>query len=240
MGRQVIIGMAMLSPIRKFLKVFHPEGIPWPCTVLYNSISRSRIFQRHYDLVVEDIRSYCPEGSILDVGTGPGWLLLRLHEKCPALQLNGLDVSPSMVARARKNMANAGLAEIIMIKEGNVEDMPLNDDSFDIVVSTGSIHHWKEPTRALNEVHRVLKPGGYGLMYDLVSDTPSSIPKEAAQKFGRLKMVLLWLHAFEEPFYSCDNFGLLARPTLFEEGRIQFVGVMCCLILKKELHASGT
>ena len=226
--------MARLSPMRRFLKLFHPEGIPWPGTALYNSISRSNIFQRHYDLIAEDIESYCSEGNVLDIGTGPGWLLIKLSEKSNHFRLTGVDASPSMVTQAQENMANAGLSKSIEITEANVNHMPFADDSFDIVVSTGSIHHWKEPTAGLNEIYRVLKPGGYGLMYDIVSDTPHSIMKDAAQEFGRMKMFFLWLHAFEEPFYDLDNFRLLAVPSLFGKGEIKFVGVMCCLILKKE------
>jgi hypothetical protein len=44
----------------------------------------------------------------------------------------------------------------------------------------------------------------------------------------------LWLHAFEEPFYSQKAFGLLAQPSLFRKGETRFMGVLCCLILKKE------
>ncbi len=227
--------MARLSPMRKLLKFIHPEGIPWPGTLLYNSISQTQIFQSHYELIARDIASYCSEGNALDIGTGPGWLLMKLYRKSPALRLTGLDTSPTMVAKARENMESAGLSEVIEIKEGNVNHMPFADDSFDTVVSTGSIHHWKDPTAGLNDVYRVLKHGGYALMYDLVSDTPPSILKETAHEFGRLKMVLLWLHSFEEPFYSCNDFESLARPSLFKEGKIQFVGVMCCLILKKDL-----
>ena len=47
-------------------------------------------------------------------------------------------------------------------------------------------------------------------------------------------MLFLWLHAFEEPFYSRKDFELLARPTLFKEGRTKFVGLFYCLILRKE------
>jgi hypothetical protein len=64
--------MAKLSPARRLIKIFHPEGIPWPGTTFYNAISETSIFQRHYELVARDILSYCSEGSILDVGTGPG------------------------------------------------------------------------------------------------------------------------------------------------------------------------
>ena len=122
-----------------------------------------------------------------------------------------MDVSPSMVAKAQKNMANAGLSDIIEIKEGKAIHIPFADNSFDTVVSTGSIHHWKNPIASLNEVYRVLKHGGYALMYDVMSDTPSSVLKETAHEFGRLKMLLLWLHAFEEPFYRRKDFELLAQ-----------------------------
>ena len=64
--------MAKLSPARRLLKIFHPEGIPWPGTAFYNAISETTIFQRNYELVAKDILSYCLEGSILDIGTGPG------------------------------------------------------------------------------------------------------------------------------------------------------------------------
>ncbi len=225
--------MGKLSSARRLLKLFHHEGIPWPGTVFYNFVSATSIFQRHYELVARDILSYCTEGCLLDIGTGPGWLLLKLHQQSPGMRLVGIDTSPSMVAKARKNMVDAGLSDVIEVREGNASRMPFADSSFDTVVSTGSIHHWKEPTDSLNEIYRVLKYGGYALMYDLVSDTPTSVLKERANEFGRLKMLLLWLHTFEEPFYSRKDFELLARPTLFKEGRTQFVGLFYCLILKK-------
>jgi ubiquinone/menaquinone biosynthesis C-methylase UbiE len=223
----------MLSPARRFLKFFHPEGIPWPGTAVYNAISKTNIFQRNYELVARDILSYCSGGSILDVGTGPGWLLLKLHQLSPGLRLTGVDASPSMVATARKNLGKARLSEVIPVKEGEASDMPFPDSSFDLVVSTGSIHHWKDPKAGLNGVYRVLKHGGYALVFDLVSDTPATVLKEAAHEFGRLKMILLWLHAFEEPFYSRKDFQLLSRSSRFKEGEIRFVGVLCCMTLKK-------
>jgi hypothetical protein len=80
----------------------------------------------------------------------------------------------------------------------------------------------------------VLKPGACALIYDIVSDTPKSVLKETAREFGRLRMVLLWLHAFEEPFYSYEDLGLLAQSSLLKEEQTMFVGVLCCLILKKD------
>jgi len=225
--------MATLSPARRLLKRFHPEGIPWPGTVFYNLISTTRVFQHHYELMAKDILSYCGQGSLLDIGTGPGWLLMKLHQQSPGMRLIGMDTSPSMVAKARKNMVIAGLSDVIEIREGNANRMLFPDRSFDMVVSSGSIHHWKEPVAALNEIYRLLKPGTYALMYDLVSDTPTSVLEDMVRQFGRWKTWLFWLHGFEEPFYSCRNFESLARPTLFMEGRTRFVGVLSCLILKR-------
>ena len=192
--------MAKLSPVRRLLKVFHPKGIPWPGTAFYNAISGTSVFQRHYELITRDILNYCSEGSILDVGTGPGWLLAKLHQRSPRLRVIGLDVSPSMVAKAQKNMANAGLSEIIEIKEGEATHMPFTDSSFDTVVSTGSIHHWKEPTDSFNEIFRVLKYGGYALMYDLVSDTPTSVLKERCSRIWKIKDVVFVVTCFRGAF----------------------------------------
>ena len=226
--------MAGLSPLRRLLKLVHPEGIPMVGTVLYNAVSGTAVFQRTYEVLARDITSRCSEGSLLDIGTGPGWLLVKLHELAPGLELTGLDASGAMVAKARENIESYGLSGRIAVEQGNARCMPFADDSFDAVVSTGSIHHWKDPTAALNEVHRVLKPGGLGLLYDLVSDTPAPVLKQMALEFGRMRMLLLWLHAFEEPFYSRYGLEELPRPTPFEEGQTRFVSVMCCLAVRKE------
>jgi ubiquinone/menaquinone biosynthesis C-methylase UbiE len=131
-------------------------------------------------------------------------------------------------------MVLAGLAGKIEIKEGNASHLPFADNTFDTVVSTGSIHHWKDPVDALNEIYRVLKKGGIALLYDIMSDTPQPVLKETARRYGRLKTMLFWFHAFEEPFYSRKAFAQLARPSLFKQGRTRFVGLLCCLILKKK------
>jgi ubiquinone/menaquinone biosynthesis C-methylase UbiE len=222
-----------LSMARRILKLLHPEAIPRLGAIVYNRVSSGRMFQHHYELVARDILRYCSEGHLLDIGTGPGWLLIKLHRESPELHIVGVDVSRGMVAKARENMRNAGLGDVISIGEGNARSLPFEDNSFDIVVSTGSIHHWKEPVTGLNEVHRVLKQGGTALMYDLVSNTPLPILKEARQEYGRLCTTLFWLHSFEEPFYKREDFEALAAETFFKTGSTSFVGLFCCLLLRK-------
>jgi ubiquinone/menaquinone biosynthesis C-methylase UbiE len=216
------------------LKRIHPESIPWPGSVFYNAISSAAIFQRHYEMVADDILQYCKSGFLLDIGTGPAWLLLKIHQKAPQMRLLGIDSSSAMVVKARQNMTAVGLADVIEIKEGNANKIPFPDNCFDIVVSTASIHHWKQPTEGLNEAYRVLKAGGFALIYDLAGDTPQSILDDCKRQFGSLKTALFWLHSFEEPFYSQQSFKDLTRPTLFKTGQTKFLGLLYCLILKKQ------
>jgi ubiquinone/menaquinone biosynthesis C-methylase UbiE len=231
----------------RLLKRIHPEGIPWPGSALYNALSRSSIFQEQYGLLVEEIAALRKDGALLDVGTGPGWLLIRLHEKCPAMRLVGVDISSAMVARARKNVAasassspaeaaelrRAGAAGRIQMEVGSAEKLPFADASFDLVVSSGSAHHWKDAAGALNEIHRMLRPGGRALIYDLVKVMPPDVRREAVRRFGRFRIALLWLHTFEEPFYSAEELISLARASRFRDGRTSYVGVLCRLEMVK-------
>ncbi len=225
----------LLPPIRRLLKILHPEAIPWPGAFFYNALSGSAIFQRHYEMVAGDILAYCKEGRILDAGTGPGWLLVKMQKRAPGLMPTGLDASQTMVSKARHHVLASGYGDRIHVVCGNVMDLPFHDHTFDVIVSTGSIHHWKEPERCLEEVYRVLRPGGHALMYDLVSDTPPAVLSQAKREFGKLRIFLLWLHAFEEPFYSTKNFERLALSSRFKNVETRFVGIMNCLVLRKEI-----
>jgi len=222
-----------LSTGRKIIKLFHPEGIPGPGALFYNALSKTKSFQKFYEMVAKDIIDHCDRGSILDIGTGPGWLLLKLNALSSDLQITGSDISPTMVDRARQNLAAAGLQDRIAVVQNEGNHLPFADNTFEIVVSTGSIHHWKKPEVMLNDCYRVLKQGGCALMYDIVSDPPTEARKEISREFGSLNALLLGIHALEEPFYTLSGFESLAGATLFGKGSTHFVGPMCCLELRK-------
>jgi ubiquinone/menaquinone biosynthesis C-methylase UbiE len=142
-----------------------------------------------------------------------------------------------MAATGRKNMKSAGYDAVIDLGVAAAEALPFPDDTFDAVVSTGSLHHWKHPLAALNEAHRVLKAGGYALVYDLVRKLPPAIAEAAKREFGSLRARMLWLHSFEEPFYSPRDMEALVPATSFRRGQTEFVGVLCCLVLRKTVTA---
>lgn len=222
-----------LPLLRRLLKRLHPEGIPWPGAPLYNALVRVAIFQRHYDEVVRHVAALVPRGTILDIGTGPAWVPIKLQQLCPAARVIGLDVSIVMLAQARGNLIRRGLWGKVSLVGGNADLLPFADDSLDAILSTGSLHHWKRPEAALDEIHRVLRPGGFALLCDVVSDTPPAVLKETAQEHGRLKALFLWLHSFEEPFYSRRVLDALPTQSRFGGGKTIFLGPECCLMVRK-------
>ena len=224
---------------RQFLKRFHPEGIPWPGSVLYNALSNTKIFLRHYELVAQDIAHYGTAQRLLDIGTGPGQLLLALRKTLPDAELIGVDISPAMIAKAQRNVKTDGRDTHVEVRVASANALPFADGIFDRVVSTGSLHHWKDPVSALSETHRVLKAGGYALMYDLVRKMPKAVCRDVRARFGRFRLAILWLHSFEEPFLDVKEMEALGSRTDFTVEGTKFTGALCCLVLRKTASSAS-
>jgi ubiquinone/menaquinone biosynthesis C-methylase UbiE len=82
--------------------------------------------------------------------------------------VTGLDLDPAMVARARANADRLGDGDLRRpsFLVGDVASLAFADGSFDLVISTLSMHHWADPTAGLAEIGRVLRPGGRALVWD--------------------------------------------------------------------------
>jgi SAM-dependent methyltransferase len=114
-----------------------------------------------------------PGAAVLEVGCGPGHLSMRLAGD-HGLEVRGVDLDPAMIERARANAQRAGRLEGSPgFVVGDVASLPFEDGSFDVVVSTLSMHHWAEPTKGLAEIGRVLRPGGRALVWDF---RPGGLP----------------------------------------------------------------
>jgi len=196
-------------------------------------LSGTQIFRQHYELVAEDVRRYGAAQCILDIGTGPGWILYNLRQVIPGVRLVGIDVSPSMVEQNIRNIRRQSLQLEINALVANAQSLPFPDRMFDRVISTGSFHHWKVPVACLTEAHRVLKEGGYALIYDLVRKMPKSQAIDVRKRFGTVRLTMLCLHSFEEPFLDVDEMRGLAEDTDFEVEETHFVGALCCLVLRR-------
>lgn len=126
-----------------------------------------RLTRRLYRRVVADLASLgLVAGSVLDVGTGPGTLVRELARRLPELQIYGIDLSEDMIGLARAHARREHLEERVQFTSGDVARLPYPDQSFDVVVSTISMHHWAELEQPLRELYRVLRPGGRVWIYD--------------------------------------------------------------------------
>jgi ubiquinone/menaquinone biosynthesis C-methylase UbiE len=119
------------------------------------------------DLIIKEGIS---AGLALEVGPGPGYLGLEWLKKTENTNLRGLDISENMIAIAQRNAAEYGLTDRVKYVKGDARKMPLEDEYFDAVFSNGSLHEWAQPVEILNEIARVLKPGGRYLISDLRRD----------------------------------------------------------------------
>jgi SAM-dependent methyltransferase len=118
--------------------------------------------------IAADVAAAAPAGApVLEVGCGPGHLSIRLARR-HGLEVTGLDLDPAMIAHAQANAdrpGNSGQPRPSFLV-GDVAALAFPDRSFDLVVSTLSMHHWADPTAGLAEIGRVLRPGARALVWD--------------------------------------------------------------------------
>ena len=131
-------------------------NISWPLVLL----------GRRYQLkeVSISVAQFLANGYILDVGTGPGLLPIEVAINCPKVRVVGVDIESELINDAIKQARKKGVDERISFINARAECLPFSDNSFDMVLSTMSFHLWKERQQAVNEMMRVLKPGGQAII----------------------------------------------------------------------------
>jgi len=107
-----------------------------------------------------------PGARVLDVATGPGSLAIEIART--GRRTFALDLSRSFVQIAQEAAGRAGVQ--VDVRHGSASAMPFPDALFDFVVCTAAFKNFANPLGALNEMHRVLKPGGQASIYDLRND----------------------------------------------------------------------
>jgi ubiquinone/menaquinone biosynthesis C-methylase UbiE len=101
-----------------------------------------------------------PASCVIDVGCGTGRLLRAASVRWPEAQLLGVDPAERMVAEATRLNPNA------IFKLASAESLPFPDQTADIVLSSLSFHHWANQGKGLQEIARVLRPGGFFCLAD--------------------------------------------------------------------------
>ena len=127
-----------------------------------------RSFLRHLEGLMPPPR--IDTASVLDVGCGPGQILVMMKQRWPGLRITGIDAGPAMIDKARSDAAAAGLDityEVLRVGPQGDARLPYDDATFDIVTCNSVIHHLTDPVGALDEIARVAKPDGAVLVRDL-------------------------------------------------------------------------
>lgn len=130
------------------------------------------VFGRRYDEIARSIVAEAPEGgTVVDLGCGPGEVLLRVAALAPSLDLTGVDVDAEMIERAQRKARRrlSGPAARPRFVVADAAALPFPDESVDLLVSSYAVHHLPDRHAARSEIMRVLKPGGRALIWDIVS-----------------------------------------------------------------------
>ncbi len=144
-----------------------------------------------------------PGSRVLDVGCGGGQHAVHIAGRRPDLRVTGLDLSPELVRRARRLAAKTGVVDRVEFVQGDALKLDFRDQDFDHVYCAGSIKHWPDQGRGLEECLRVLRPGGRFLVME-------------ADRSCRFSDVRSWTHDTRTP--------RLLRPALHAYFRTYIAG----------------
>jgi ubiquinone/menaquinone biosynthesis C-methylase UbiE len=102
---------------------------------------------------------------ILDLGCGTGTLIQRLLHSAPEIEIVGIDPSAEML-----NVARQKLPKSVELRVGSADSIPFANESFDLIISTNAFHYFRNPSQAIQEAKRVLKPNGHLVITDWCDD----------------------------------------------------------------------
>jgi len=181
-----------------------PESIPTPGAIFYNA-TVAKVLRKPETKIANDIVAKMGKGTILDLGSGTGYLSIEIAKRSTGLKVCGIDLSRQMVKIARRHARGDNNARFVF---GNAARLPFKDSSIDLVVSTGASHHWKTPRLVFEECYRILKPNQEAWIYDgcpEVFATPADrrkLNEEYGFLVGRLGYRVSTLHGFSREEYQ--------------------------------------
>ena len=157
----------------------------------------SRLGRGLYRRVVDDVLLAEPRRGavILDAGCGPGRLALDLARARPDAVVHGVDIAAGAIEVATEHAARAEVPA--HFHRADLAELPFEDDTFDLVVSTISYHHWARVPEVVAELARVLRPDGRLWVYDMRA-MPAGPLRDAAgrsmpeRSFGRATVRAGW------------------------------------------------
>ena len=152
-----------------------------------------------------------PLSTAVDIGCGPGDVMIRLARALPDLHITAIDASAPMIALARGAVITEGLSDRIELVQGYVPGVALKAHSFDVVLSKDLLHHVPDPSVLWKEIARLARPRAVIYVMDLVRP---STPEEARRIVDRVA-------AREDPILREDFYNSLCAAFTVDELREQ-------------------
>jgi ubiquinone/menaquinone biosynthesis C-methylase UbiE len=121
------------------------------------------------------------DSKVLEVAPGPGYFCIELA-KLGTYSITGLDISHTFVEIASRKAAEAGIRADF--RQGSASAMPFGSDAFDFLLCRAAFKNFGQPVAALQEMYRVLKPGGRGLIIDLRKDASMESINQEVEGMG--------------------------------------------------------
>lgn len=212
-----------------------PESIPTLGAIFYNA-TVAIVLRKPERKIASDLVTKIGKGTILDLGSGTGYLSIEIARKAPSLRVYGIDLSRRMVKIARRHARDVDNARFVF---GNAARLPFKDNSIDLVVSTGASHHWKTPRLVFEECYRVLKLGGEAWIYDgcpEVFQNPADRVKLTERYgflIGRLGYRVSTLHGFTMEEYQTEITDMLEQTAFKGNYQMALTDMWVKITLKK-------
>ena len=187
----------------------------------------------------QEVSKHLSDGgrSVLEVAPGPGYLAIELA-KLGNFDVVGLDISNDFIEIARKNAREAGVN--VEFRQGSVAEIPYSDNKFDFIICTAAFKNFKEPLKALSEMHRVLKKStGTALIIDMNRNaTNHQIEDYISSTLGvkGLECVFfrfIFKYILRNGAYTRDEFVNLISQTAFRSLEIREEGIGLYVYLRK-------
>lgn len=207
--------------MRQWIKI---ERIPGVLATAYEKGTRM-VIDSYYSHVAEEIVAHLKGDTILDIGTGPGYLPIEIAKRSSNVRIIGVDLSRKLLDVARSNAARAGLSGRLTFQLGNAGRIEFDDSAFDMVISTGMLHAIKDPVKVIQEMYRVLKAGGEAWIFDparVSSEVDRKKWKASLNLRERFFLKLFQLSGLHKPIktYTREEAIALIEKTDFKDYRI--------------------
>ncbi|MFC6021981.1 class I SAM-dependent methyltransferase [Plantactinospora solaniradicis] len=169
--------------------------------------------------------SLSPGAEILEIAPGPGYFAVELARR--GFGITGLDISHSFVEIAAGYARREGVT--VDFRHGDVAALPFPDGSFDVIVCQAAFKNFREPVRALNEMHRVLRSDGVAVVQDMSRDAGTADIRAEVSRMGLSRrdaaLTRLALRALRRRAFSAERFRQLAAASDFTTCTVSLDGI---------------